>query len=148
MAIVDNARIDENGFRLPFYPLFPCKEACATNVFAQELTSLERPLDVRGHITTLAFTGSAVTNRLKKHMQHLSIFEGETAHGLRSGCSITLALLGVPHLRLPLLSAGSTMVWSLTTHTLTGSSRFTTQDPGLLPKLHWAPLQSALTSEL
>eukprot|EP00794_Sanderia_malayensis_P014681 gene14680-biopygen11778 len=29
-------------------------------------------------------------------MQNLSIFEGEPAHGLRSGCLITLALLGVP----------------------------------------------------
>eukprot|EP00794_Sanderia_malayensis_P006723 gene6723-biopygen5497 len=57
---------------------------------------LFRPLDARGHITTLSFTGSTVANRLKKHMQDLSIFEGETAHGLRSGCSITLALLGVP----------------------------------------------------
>eukprot|EP00794_Sanderia_malayensis_P014688 gene14688-biopygen11788 len=81
IAIAGSVRIDKNGFRLPFYSPFPCEEACTTDVFAQELTPFER---------------LPITNRLKKHMQNLSIFEGEPAHGLRSGCLITLALLGVP----------------------------------------------------
>ena len=53
--------------------------------------------DRHGNITENAFTGSAVANRLKKYMKTLSILEGETMHSLRSGCSVTLALLGVPY---------------------------------------------------
>eukprot|EP00794_Sanderia_malayensis_P015556 gene15556-biopygen13268 len=57
---------------------------------------LFRTTDRQGRITTDAFTGSAVANRLKKYMSELSIFEGETVHSFRSGCSVTMALLGVP----------------------------------------------------
>jgi hypothetical protein len=41
-----------------------------------------------------AFQGSAVGNRLEKHLTTLKIFDGETMHSFRSGCSITLSLLG------------------------------------------------------
>ncbi len=57
---------------------------------------LFRSLDRHGCISANAFTGSAVANRLHKHMSDLSILDGETVHSFRSGCSITLALLGVP----------------------------------------------------
>ncbi len=58
---------------------------------------LFRTTDRHGHITENAFAGSAVANRLKRHMRTLSILDGETMHSLRSGCSVTLALLGVPY---------------------------------------------------
>ena len=35
-------------------------------------------------------------NRLQGYLSDLGIDEGETPHSLRSGCSITLELLGVP----------------------------------------------------
>ena len=58
---------------------------------------LFRTTDRHGNITENAFTGSAVANRLKKHMKPLSILEWETMHSLQSGCSVTLAFLGVPY---------------------------------------------------
>ena len=42
------------------------------------------------------FSGSAPYNRLKEYLNDLGIDEGETPHSLRSGCSVTLELLGVP----------------------------------------------------
>ena len=41
------------------------------------------------------FVGSAVGKRLKRHLSDLRIDNGETMHSFRSGCSITLSLLGV-----------------------------------------------------
>ncbi len=41
--------------------------------------------------------GSAIANRLKLHLQNLSISSGETMHSFRSGCSIIVAMLGVPY---------------------------------------------------
>ena len=43
------------------------------------------------------FSSSAVRNRLKGYLETIGIDNGETPHSLRSGCAITLALLGVPH---------------------------------------------------
>ena len=40
------------------------------------------------------FVGSTVANRLHLHLTALNIDEGETMHSFRSGCSITLSLLG------------------------------------------------------
>ncbi|KAJ7322058.1 hypothetical protein OS493_033224 [Desmophyllum pertusum] len=42
------------------------------------------------------FIGSAVAARLTSYLEHLGISEGETMHSFRSGCSITLSMLGVP----------------------------------------------------
>lgn len=42
------------------------------------------------------FIGSAVYNRLKSYLRAINSDEGETPHSSRSGCSITLSLLGVP----------------------------------------------------
>eukprot|EP00794_Sanderia_malayensis_P002628 gene2628-biopygen2179 len=109
---------------------------------------LFRPLDARGHITTLAFTRSTVANRLKKHMQTCQSSKGKRLMACEVVARSRWLCLAFPHLKLPLLSAGSPMIWSRTPHSLTGSSRFTTQDPGLPPKHQWAPLRSALTSEL
>ncbi|EDO30749.1 predicted protein [Nematostella vectensis] len=39
--------------------------------------------------------GSTIANRLKLHLGKADILEGETMHGFRSGCSITLSLLRV-----------------------------------------------------
>jgi hypothetical protein len=33
--------------------------------------------------------------RLKKHLKAINLWEGETVHGARSGCAITLHLLGI-----------------------------------------------------
>ena len=58
---------------------------------------LFRTTNRQGHVTENPFLGSAVANRLKHHLQSLSISSGETMHSFRSGCSITLALLGIPY---------------------------------------------------
>lgn len=55
---------------------------------------LFRTSDSKGRITHDAFQGSAVGNRLRRHLNTLKLFEGETMHSFRSGCSITLSLLG------------------------------------------------------
>ena len=54
---------------------------------------LFRVTDRRGHVLDKAFLGSAVANRLKKHLKDLQLCDGETMHSFRSGCSITLCLL-------------------------------------------------------
>lgn len=47
-------------------------------------------------VTAEPFLGSAVYYRLKFYLGALGLDSGETPHGLRAGCSITLSLLGVP----------------------------------------------------
>ena len=56
---------------------------------------LFRTSDKKGLVSNSPFTGSTVANRLKLHLKSLGIHEGETMHSFRSGCSITLSLLGV-----------------------------------------------------
>lgn len=57
---------------------------------------LFRSLTRHGAVSEEPFLGSAPYNRLKGYLKDLGIDEGETPHSLRSGCSITLALLGIP----------------------------------------------------
>ena len=61
---------------------------------------MSRTTNHQGHVTESPFVGSAVANRLKLHLQNLSISSGETMHSFGSGCSIILALLGVPYLKI------------------------------------------------
>lgn len=56
---------------------------------------LFRTLDSTGKVSALPFSGSAVANRLSLHLTKAGINEGESMHSFRSGCSITLSLLGV-----------------------------------------------------
>ena len=58
---------------------------------------LFRTSDRKGNISNSPFVGSAVSNRLRKHLTDLKILGGETVHSFRSGCSITLCLLGIPY---------------------------------------------------
>ena len=58
---------------------------------------LFRATDPHGHVSEFPFVGSVVGNRLKKHLSDLIIDNGETMHSFRSGCSITLFLLGVSY---------------------------------------------------
>ena len=46
-------------------------------------------------VSTSLFIGSAVANHLVQHLKTLDIHNGESMHNFRSGCSITLSLLGV-----------------------------------------------------
>ena len=55
---------------------------------------LFRVVNNKGQIMPDTFQGSAVGNRLKKHLTTLKISDGETMHSFRTGCSITLSLLG------------------------------------------------------
>ena len=55
---------------------------------------LFRATDPKGRVSTKPFLGSTVANRLRLHLTTLKIHEGETMHSFRSGCSITLSLLG------------------------------------------------------
>ena len=50
-----------------------------------------------GNVTVSHFVGSAVANRVKKNLDDLRINDGETVHSFRSGCSITLSLLGISY---------------------------------------------------
>ena len=58
---------------------------------------LFRVTDHSGFFSEAPFVGSTVANRLKGYLTDLSIDDGETMHGFRSGCSITLAALGVSY---------------------------------------------------
>ena len=55
---------------------------------------LFRATDPKGRVSPKPFVGSTVANRLRLHLTALNIDEGETMHSFRSGCSITLSLLG------------------------------------------------------
>ena len=58
---------------------------------------LFRVTNRHGQVTDSPFVGSAIANRLKKHLTDLKIDSGESMHSFRSGCSITLSLLGVSY---------------------------------------------------
>jgi integrase len=55
---------------------------------------LFRASNRHGQITQNAFQGSAVGNKLKRHLGALQLSDGKTMHGSRSGCSINLSLIG------------------------------------------------------
>lgn len=55
---------------------------------------LFRASNRHGQIIQNAFQGSAVGNKLKRHLAALQLSDGKTMHGSRSGCSITLSLIG------------------------------------------------------
>lgn len=55
---------------------------------------LFRATEPKGGISSKPFVGSTVANRLRLHLTALNIDDGETMHSFRSGCSITLSLLG------------------------------------------------------
>ena len=55
---------------------------------------LFRATDPKGRVSPKPFVGSTVANRLRLYLTALNIDEGETMHSFRSGCSITLSLLG------------------------------------------------------
>ena len=56
---------------------------------------LFRALNDANAVSDSPFVGAAVANRLKTHLQMANIQGGETIHSFRSGCAITLSLLGV-----------------------------------------------------
>lgn len=41
-------------------------------------------------------SSSCMTDRLRLHLKAIGLYEGETSHSSRRGCSITLRMLGVP----------------------------------------------------
>ena len=54
-----------------------------------------RPLDNKNKPVNKPLSSSALNARLKTYLQRLNIFEGETPHGTRSGCALTLSWLGL-----------------------------------------------------
>ena len=56
---------------------------------------LFRALNDANAVSDSPFVDAAVANRLKTHLQMANIHGGETMHSFRSGCAITLSLLGV-----------------------------------------------------
>ena len=54
-----------------------------------------RATDGHTEVKAELFVGSTVANRFQKYLNDLSINQGETIHSFWSGCSITLAMLGV-----------------------------------------------------
>ena len=57
---------------------------------------LFRATDKSNKVAEKPFVGSTVAARLTSYLTSLGISEGETMHSFRSGCSITLSMLGVP----------------------------------------------------
>lgn len=57
---------------------------------------LFRVLNSKSEISEDPFVGFAIANRFALHLRSAGIYDGETIHSFRSGCSITLSLLGVP----------------------------------------------------
>jgi hypothetical protein len=55
---------------------------------------LFRPTTSNGGIQDIPFTSSTAEARLKTYLREMKADEGETLHGFRSGCAITLALSG------------------------------------------------------
>ena len=53
-----------------------------------------RTAERSGSIGSKPFTGSAVNNRLRKHLSEAKLYAGETPHSFRVGLSNTLRLLG------------------------------------------------------
>ena len=53
---------------------------------------LFRPTNQQGAIVNAAFTSSAAEARLRTYLKEMGSDDGETLHGFRSGCAITLAL--------------------------------------------------------
>ena len=53
---------------------------------------LFRVSNSKNEISADPFVGSAVANRLTLHLRSAGIYNGETMHSFRSGCSITLSL--------------------------------------------------------
>jgi len=56
---------------------------------------LLRSTDKKGAVSGKTYIGSAIANRLSLHLALLGIHHGETMHSFRSGCSITMSLIGV-----------------------------------------------------
>ena len=53
-----------------------------------------RPTNSQGAIIDIPLTSSAAEARLKKYLTDMGVDDGETLHGFRAGCAITLALSG------------------------------------------------------
>ena len=56
---------------------------------------LFRPTNPQGAIVNEPFSSSAAEARLKAYLKEMGSDNGETLHGFRSGCAITLALSGI-----------------------------------------------------
>ena len=54
-----------------------------------------RPLDSGVRPVDKPLSSSTLNERLKRYLLNLNMFEGETPHGTRSGCALTLAWLGL-----------------------------------------------------
>ena len=52
-----------------------------------------RSTDKHNCVSNNPFIGSSIAARLKTHVDHLGIADGETMHSFRSGCLITLSML-------------------------------------------------------
>ena len=56
---------------------------------------LFRPTSPKGGILDSPFSSAAAEARLKLYLKDMGVDDGETLHGFRSGCAITLALSGI-----------------------------------------------------
>lgn len=57
---------------------------------------LFRSMDKRGAVSNKTFVGLAAPGGLTPHLKALGIYDRKTVHSFRSGCSITMSLVGVP----------------------------------------------------
>ena len=94
---------DENVFgirRNPQLAICPIKGIEQYMVVARDLkidlttSYLFRPTNPQGGIVDSPFSSATAKARLKSYLKEMRADDGETLHGFRSGCAITLALTG------------------------------------------------------
>ena len=102
-ALRGNAKNDFGVKPVPSSPYCPVKNltfyVSLAGKMSVDLKSgyLFRVSNHERNIVDAPFACSAVSNKLKGYFNYLSLDDGETMHSFRSGCSITLSLLGVPY---------------------------------------------------
>ena len=53
-----------------------------------------RAVSAEGNVLDSCLSQSAISKRLARHLSSIGLFQGETTHGIRGGCAVTLGLLG------------------------------------------------------
>ncbi len=71
---------------------------CSENGIELRHGHLFRPLNnSQTGVNDKPFSSSAANARLKGHLQLVNMWDGETPHGTRSACALTLTWLGIGH---------------------------------------------------
>ena len=86
----------QNPIICPVASLHLCVSLCDLILVDVRDGFLFRSTDKRGAVSNKPFVGLVAAGRLTPHLKALGIYYGETVYSFRSGCSITMSLVGVP----------------------------------------------------